>query len=231
MEKKESLIGRRLIAMMVDWLLFTVIAFFCFGLIVHPVTTQVTDYNQIVVEYQQLDQDYCAIQDEYGIYYYDEKEQRVENPAVSEEVKQQFLNDARIVALKEDIIASQKRILAFAAGEIATAAFLGSVVVFLLLPLCLRYGRTLGKTAMKLFVVDTEYAYIKWYIFIPRQLLYIVFNVYFGILTLGIVPLLNLVVAILTRKNQTVYDLICRTCIADGRIPLEVNKNYVTASE
>lgn len=226
MEKKEPMIGRRLIAMMIDFLLLSLIAFFCFGLIVHPLTTKVTNYNDVVENYQQLDKEYCSIQDEYGIYYYDENNKRVENVNVSEEVKQQFLNDERIVALKDDIIISQQDILKFAIGEISIAILLGSLVVFILLPLCLRKGRTLGKLTMKLFVVDTKYNYIKWYLLIPRQLLYIILNIYLGIITLGIMPLINLIVAILTRENQTIYDLICHSCIADGRIPLEVNKNY-----
>lgn len=229
MEKKEPMIGRRLISMMIDFLLLSIITFFFFGLIVHPLTTKVTNYNEVVATYQQLDKDYSAIQDEYGIYYYDENNKRVENTNVSEEIKQQFLNDERIVTLKDNIIASQQDILKFAIGEVSSSVFLGSLVVFIILPLCLRKGRTLGKMTMKLFVVDTKYNYIKWYILIPRQLLYIILNIYLGIITLGIMPLVNLVVAILTRENQTIYDLICHSCIADGRIPLEVNKNYTTS--
>lgn len=229
MEKKEPMIGRRLISMMIDFLLLSIITFFFFGLIVHPLTTKVTNYNEVVATYQQLDKDYSAIQDEYGIYYYDENNKRVENTNVSEEIKQQFLNDERIVTLKDDIIASQQDILKFAIGEVSSSVFLGSLVVFIILPLCLRKGRTLGKMTMKLFVVDTKYNYIKWYVLIPRQLLYIILNIYLGIITLGIMPLVNLVVAILTRENQTIYDLICHSCIADGRIPLEVNKNYTTS--
>jgi len=229
MEKKEPMIGRRLISMMIDFLLLSIITFFFFGLIVHPLTTKVTNYNEVVATYQQLDKDYSAIQDEYGIYYYDENNKRVENTNVSEEIKQQFLNDERIVTLKDDIIASQQDILKFAIGEVSSSVFLGSLVAFIILPLCLRKGRTLGKMTMKLFVVDTKFNYIKWYVLIPRQLLYIILNIYLGIITLGIMPLVNLVVAILTRENQTIYDLICHSCIADGRIPLEVNKNYTTS--
>lgn len=225
-EKVESQVGRRLFSMMIDTLLLIVITFFMFGLVVHPITCSITSYNQLESNYRIDSKEYNDIQDEYGIFYYDENNKRIENKDISEEVKEKFLNDERIISLSAKIIAEQEQILRYFILEALCGITISSLLVFLAVPLCLRKGRTLGKFILKLYVVNYDFHYVRWYSLLLRQVLYTIINVLLGIISFGIVPLVCLLVSILTSKNQTPYDLIAHTYVIDGKIPLEVNVKY-----
>ena len=70
-----------------------------------------------------------------------------------------------------------------------------SLITYVILPLLFKQGRTLGKVIAKLSLnKNNEYA--KWYLVVIRYLLSIVFNVYLAIVSLGIIPLINLILAI-----------------------------------
>ena len=40
--------------------------------------------------------------------------------------------------------------------------------------------------------------------------------------TIGIVPLINLLVCIFQKDNKCIYDLICKTEVIDGKLPIEI---------
>ena len=226
-EKVESQVGRRLFAMMVDLLLMSIISFFLFGLVVHPIVSNIQSYNQVITIYKDDNQKYNDIQDEYGIFYYDENNTRIENKSVSEEIKNCFLNDERIIELSDRIIDEQHQILKYIVLEATLTIFVSSFIVFYIVPLLLRKGRTLGKYILKLYVINYKFEYVKWYALLLRQFLYIIINVILGIFTLGIMPLVSLLICILSKKNQTLYDLAAKTYVIDGKIPLEVNIKYL----
>ena len=56
----------------------------------------------------------------------------------------------------------------------------------------------------------------------PRYLLSIILNVYLTLFTIGIIPLVNLLVAIGQKDNKSINDLICQTKVVDNKIPLEI---------
>jgi uncharacterized RDD family membrane protein YckC len=87
----------------------------------------------------------------------------------------------------------------------------------------LKRGRTVGKFIAKLALIKNE-MYAKWYEVILRYLLSIVFNIYLAILSLGIIPLVNLVYAINQKGNKTLYDLILNITIEDNKVPLEIKR-------
>ena len=64
--------------------------------------------------------------------------------------------------------------------------------------------------------------YIPFYLLILRQILAIIINVILGVFTIGIVPLINLLVCILQKDNKCIYDLICKTEVIDGKLPIEI---------
>ena len=226
MIEHESMIGRRLIAWMIDALIFILLGFFCFGFCIHPIYSNNPAYQNDIACYEEYDKQYAAIQDEYGIFYYDANNNRLENDQATEEMKNNFLNDERVIELKEKIIPVQASIFRHMALELFFTLVITGAITELILPLCIRKGRTIGKCIMKLYIVNGKLEYISWYMLILRQTVYIITNVLLGVFTIGIVPLLNLLVAILTRGNQTLYDLASRSYVIDGKIPVEVNVKY-----
>lgn len=224
MEKKkmESMIGRRLIAVLIDILLLTILCFFANGFISQPILNNTTDIVEVREDYIDSSKQYNDIQDEYGIYYYDENGNRHYNEDVSEETKNEFLSDERIISLKDEMLDQQKYILQIFALEVLISVSIGSIIVFIILPLILRKGRTLGKMALKLEIVDMELNSTSSLIILARYILAIIINIYLGIISIGIIPLINLIVAIATYKNQVIYDLLLKTQVVSDVIPPDV---------
>ena len=107
--------------------------------------------------------------------------------------------------------------------RISLSILAGSLITYIFIPLILKRGRTVGKFIAKLALIKNE-MYAKWYEVILRYLLSIVFNIYLAILSLGIIPLVNLVYAINQKDNKTLYDLILNITIEDNKVPLEIKR-------
>lgn len=215
--KNESMVGRRLYAWMIDALILFVLAFVFDWLVSTPLMNNVTEILEVKAEYIKLAKDYEVIQDEYGIYYYDSENNRIYNNEVTEEVKNKFLTDQRILDLNDRLVEKQNyKILNFII-KIAISLFLASIIIYIIIPLSLSKGRTLGKLAAKLYVVNDDSSYAKWYKILIRYILNIIFNVYLALASLGIIPLISLIISINQKQNKALPDLICKTIVVDSR--------------
>ena len=220
--KKESMIGRRLYAWIIDTLILFVLVFLVDGLVSVKAFNAWTDIQQVSESYIDHSNQYNLIQDEYNIYIYDGENNRVYNENINEETKTAFLNDARILELNEKLISEQEYILQNFILRISFSIFIGSLLVYIILPLCLKGGRTIGKTAAKLYVLDDSLNKKKWYMIMIRYFISIIFNVYLALFTMGIIPLINLLIAINHKDNKSIPDLICKTVIVDGKLPIDL---------
>ncbi len=215
--KNESMVGRRLYAWMIDALILFVLVFVFDWLVSTPLMNNVTDILEVKEEYIKLAKDYEVIQDEYGIYYYDSENNRIYNNEVTEEVKNKFLSDQRILDLNKLLVEKQNYIIINFIIKIAISLLLASIIIYIILPLVLSKGRTLGKLAAKLYVVNDDNSYAKWYKILIRYILNIIFNVYLALASLGIIPLISLIVSINQKQNKALPDLICKTIVVDSR--------------
>jgi uncharacterized RDD family membrane protein YckC len=215
--KNESMVGRRLYAWMIDALILFVLAFVFDWLVSTPLMNNVTEILEVKEEYIKLAKDYEVIQDEYGIYYYDSENNRIYNNEVTEEVKNKFLTDQRILDLNDRLVEKQNYIILNFIIKIAISLFLASIIIYIIIPLSLSKGRTLGKLAAKLYVVNDDSSYAKWYKILIRYILNIIFNVYLALASLGIIPLISLIVSINQKQNKALPDLICKTIVVDSR--------------
>lgn len=215
--KNESMVGRRLYALMIDALILFVLAFVFDWLVSTPLMNNVTEILEVKEQYIKLAKDYEVIQDEYGIYYYDSENNRIYNNEVTEEVKNKFLTDQRILDLNDRLVEKQNYIILNFIIKIAISLFLASIIIYIIIPLALSKGRTLGKLAAKLYVVNDDSSYAKWYKILTRYILNIIFNVYLALASLGIIPLISLIVSINQKQNKAIPDLICKTIVVDSR--------------
>lgn len=211
------MVGRRLYAWMIDALILFVLVFVFDWLVSTPLMNNVTEILEVKAEYIKLAKDYEVIQDEYGIYYYDSENNRIYNNEVTEEVKNKFLTDQRILDLNDRLVEKQNYIILNFIIKIAISLFLASIIIYIIIPLSLSKGRTLGKLAAKLYVVNDDSSYAKWYKILIRYILNIIFNVYLALASLGIIPLISLIVSINQKQNKALPDLICKTIVVDSR--------------
>jgi uncharacterized RDD family membrane protein YckC len=215
--KNESMVGRRLYAWMIDALILFVLVFVFDWLVSTPLMNNVTEILEVKEEYIKLAKDYEVIQDEYGIYYYDSENNRIYNNEVTEEVKNKFLTDQRILDLNDRLVEKQNYIILNFIIKIAISLLLSSIIIYIIIPLSLSKGRTLGKLAAKLYVVNDDSSYAKWYKILIRYILNIIFNVYLALASLGIIPLISLIISINQKQNKALPDLICKTIVVDSR--------------
>ena len=218
--KKESMIGRRLYAWIIDTFLFFALLFFVDGLISTPIMNKTTDIEKVLDSYVINSDIYNDLQDEYELYIYVDG-QRVQNEAVSEEIKQEFLNDSRVKEITNTLYYEQTILLKTMIIRLSLSILAVSLITYVLLPLLFKRGRTLGKVIAKLSLnKNNEYA--KWYLVVIRYLLSIVFNVYLAIISLGIIPLINLGLAINHKENRAIYDMVLGINVEDNKIPIEI---------
>lgn len=211
------MVGRRLYAWMIDALILFVLVFVFDWLVSTPLMNNVTEILEVKAEYIKLAKDYEVIQDEYGIYYYDSENNRIYNNEVTEEVKNKFLTDQRILDLNDRLVEKQNYIILNFIIKIAISLLLSSIIIYIIIPLSLSKGRTLGKLAAKLYVVNDDSSYAKWYKILIRYILNIIFNVYLALASLGIIPLISLIISINQKQNKALPDLICKTIVVDSR--------------
>lgn len=223
--KKESMVGRRLYAWILDTLLLVILTFILDGLVSIPIINKVTNIEEVSASYLDNSKEFESIQDEYKIYIYDSNNNRVYNNQTTEEVKNAFLNDERIIKLKEELVLEQEYIVINFIERLSLSILFGSLIVYIIIPLILRNGKTIGKLGAKLNVISDNNEYASWYKIVIRYILSIICNIYLAIITLGIVPLISLLVSINHKDNKAIPDIISKTIVIDGKIPFEVMKN------
>lgn len=231
-ENAKPMVGRRILAFTVDTLLFLFLTFFAYGFVGSEIVKRTTNASEVSTEYQADSRAYEELQEEYGIYYYDANSTRTYNSNVTEEDKQAFLADERVIALSEKIGNEQNQILGFFFIGLAYAVGLTCLIENIALPLIFRKGRTVGKLIMRLAVIDKdEKKYLPWWKVIVRYSVYSVLNSFLGIATVGLLPVANLVVAILTKDNRSIHDLIAGSRVVDSTIPLSLNETIEVKTE
>ena len=115
-------------------------------LIVSPILNPITHLSDHITTYQSLTKEFDALQDQYGLYIYDEKENRIENKEVSEEQKEHFLNDARVIEIKEEVPPLQDEIRKDTLIEIATSFYVSVAFSYFVVPFVFKKKKaTVGK--------------------------------------------------------------------------------------
>lgn len=94
------------------------------------------------------------------------------------------------------------------------------LVIFFIIPIIDKQGRTIGKFIMRLSVVREDAILMKWYQRIGRPLCMLVIvsltlipNSYYSTIIFGAVSLLDFAFASLSKSGKSLHDRLCKTCV------------------
>ena len=217
--KNESMVGRRLYAKIMDILLLFILVFLVDGFLSQPIFSKITNIEEIKDSYVTNSQTYNSIQDEYEIYIYDSEGNRKYNENVTTENKNVFLSDTRIITLNAILVEEQEQILLNFILRIVISIFIPAFLFYGIIPIFSKEGKTIGRLIAKLIVINNNGKPINWLHTLFRALVSIIINIYLAIITLGIVPLISLIVSIIIKDNRSLVDLVSGTKVIDGKLP------------
>ena len=103
------------------------------------------------------------------------------------------------------------------------SSLLSSSIIYLIIPLILPNGKSLGKLAMKLVVLTDEgYRYQKWKLII-RYLSFYIIEIFGGILTISLTFVLSSCLAFFSKKHKSLHDYISFSVVADEKYSIFYN--------
>ncbi len=221
-KQTSSMIGRRLLANLVDILLLLMLFFFFYFVLFKPLMNNIYNISAHKENYITATNSYNTIREEYGIISFDSASDIIYN-TVTDEIKNAFLNDTRVIELTKTIQDEAMYVFKYTMLGCLYSLLCSSSIAFILLPLCLR-TKTLGRLCMKLTLIKgKEKKTLPFYLVILRGVIYIIIDVLLGILSLGIIPLIDLIVAVLSKENRSIVDKLSDCRVVEGSIPIEVN--------
>jgi uncharacterized RDD family membrane protein YckC len=100
--------------------------------------------------------------------------------------------------------------------EYFISMFIGGIINYIIIPLILKNGQTLGKKLLQIYVVNLRGDYhVKWVQSLVRGISIVVIEIELGIVSFGVIPLVSLLVSAFNSKGQSLHDLICSTTVVD----------------
>lgn len=216
-------IFNRILSALIDFVFVAIMALTLDRLIATPIVNGIWNYDQQYETYHAIVEEYEKLQDKYEIYVYTEDEKRILNENVSEEQKEAFLQDQRVIEIKEEAVVLQNSIRKITSIELGIAFLLSLLFCYMLFPLIFKKRATLGKRIFHLVRCDKKGVLLR----TPAYLLYnfcvILFHYIIGLGTFGLYLLANLVVYFVQKDHLTITDRMTKTvCTYD--------EDYIEAS-
>ena len=138
----------------------------------------------------------------------------------------ELMTSTGLAAANADNNSRQLFMIWMAAPTVACAALVFEFFV----PLFLPYGKTLGKLALKLVVLNGAGYEIKRIQLLPRALVYIATELIGGVLSFGALFIISYTMTMFSKKHRSFHDLVAYTVVADERESLWF-KNRVDEEE
>jgi len=139
---KPNTLNRFLVAFL-NFLMLILMSFIFDALVSSRIASNLNGYQSSYDCYETLENEFYAIQDEYHIYIYDEDNNRVINPNLTDEMKSNFLNDTRVVSIKNEAYDLSITIRMYAIVPFIISYILMTMVVYVLPTLFLRRNKIL----------------------------------------------------------------------------------------
>lgn len=184
--------SKRLLAAFFSMLIILTLGLLLDKFVIAPIAKNVTNYNQITEKYKGFVGDFEDIQDEYGIFTYTKDNQRIPNENVTEETKEQFLKDPRIVELNRSMNNLEKQLWAIDINIIAIDYVVSTLIYSLVGNFLFGVGRSFSAFVLHYELVDENDKKLRVGKVFKYSLLKWLFNAILGLATLGILPLYNL---------------------------------------
>ena len=108
------------------------------------------------------------------------------------------------------------RVTTYEMADVFASLILGGLIYYIVIPLCLKNGQTLGKKLLQLYVVSLTGDYrIRPMKLITRNLFLLVGEILLCVITFGLVPFISLIVAAVNKKGQSLHDFIVQSTVVD----------------
>ena len=184
------------------------------------------DYQNKIVEfykkYDSIENFNTMIEKNYSQFFeYDEKSKLyvpIEDVKGINEVYLNIMsNDCMKILLQDQDFADLSfRLTTYNMVDILISIGLGGIIYFIVLPLILHNGQTLGKKLLQLYVVSLNGDYhLTPMKLVCRSLFILIGEIFMIILTFGLIPLISLICSIFTNNKQSLHDLIVSTTVVD----------------
>jgi uncharacterized RDD family membrane protein YckC len=197
-------IGKRILAGVIDQILLFIITF---ALFYYPMKSLYSD----VFDVPAMREENYELMEEYGLVYEDdsgEYQLTKDGSDASSEAYQNYLADQRYIDLK-----SKENTLVFI--EMTSSLFISETVLFLIIPLLLRNGQTLGKKMVGIILVDDNYIKVKFLNVFLRYITILVLGSILSLLTYGIPLFLTFILMLVSKDNRTIHDYLSATRVIE----------------
>lgn len=196
------------------------------------------DYQNKIVEfykkYDSIENFNTMIEKNYSQFFeYDEKSKLyvpIEDVKGINEVYLNIMsNDCMKILLQDQDFADLSfRLTTYNMVDILISIGLGGIIYFIVLPLILHNGQTLGKKLLQLYVVSLNGDYhLTPMKLVCRSLFILIGEIFMIILTFGLIPLISLICSIFTNNKQSLHDLIVSTTVVDVSSTLTTSNSEI----
>lgn len=211
-KSKLSWVVRRVIARLFDISLLLFALMTVYSYIAEPIISKNNDIPAIKEEYYNLGV-------ESNIFIWNEELQLYkENESISQEEKDLFYSNERVVFLEE------KMASATMTGLLISTLF-SAFILFCLVPLLNKDGKTLGKFALGMKVVNQDGETPLKLQIIIRESFFVFVELGVGLFTYFVIPLVSLGFILFTKNGLSLHDLVSKTDV------VPVNKKYEIVKE
>lgn len=184
-------------------------------IVVAPVLNSITHLPTHIENYRSLTKEFDALQDQYGLYVYDEDKNRIENKEVTEEQKEIFLKDERVIEIKALAPSLQDEIRKDTLLEMVTSFYVSAAFTYLVVPFAFRKKKsTIGKKIFHFVQVNENETLLTNGQYFLKNLFIFFVHYILGLLSFGVILLVELIFVCVDKKHQTLVDKITKSHLA-----------------
>lgn len=196
------------------------------------------DYQNKIVEfykkYDSIENFNTMIEKNYSQFFEYDEESKLYVPiedvkGINEVYLNIMSNDCMKILLQDQDFADLSfRLTTYNMVDILISIGLGGIIYFIVLPLILHNGQTLGKKLLQLYVVSLNGDYhLTPMKLVCRSLFILIGEIFMIILTFGLIPLISLICSIFTNNKQSLHDLIVSTTVVDVSSTLTTSNSEI----
>lgn len=196
------------------------------------------DYQNKIVEfykkYDSIENFNTMIEKNYSQFFEYDEESKLYVPikdvkGINEVYLNIMSNDCMNILLQDQDFADLSfRLTTYNMVDILISIGLGGIIYFIVIPLILHNGQTLGKKLLQLYVVSLNGDYhLTPMKLVCRSLFILIGEIFMIILTFGLIPLISLICSIFTNNKQSLHDLIVSTTVVDVSSTLTTSNSEI----
>lgn len=196
------------------------------------------DYQNKIVEfykkYDSIENFNTMIEKNYSQFFEYDEESKLYVPiedvkGINEVYLNIMSNDCMKILLQDQDFADLSfRLTTYNMVDILISIGLGGIIYFIVIPLILNNGQTLGKKLLQLYVVSLNGDYhLTPMKLVCRSLFILIGEIFMIILTFGLIPLISLICSIFTNNKQSLHDLIVSTTVVDVSSTLTTSNSEI----